>query len=271
VHAIRPERGWARLGLRELFEYRELLYFLTWRNLLIRYKQAALGAAWAILQPVFLMVVFTVFFGHIAKVGSEGYPYPIFSYAALLPWTLFSSSVGLAAVSLVSNSALLSKVYLPRLALPLSAVLSSIVDFLLALIVLFGLMAYYGTAPRASAIFLVPVLTLLAVLASLGLSFLLAALNVAYRDVAYVVPFFLQVLFFVTPVVYSARSLSGPWRTIYGLNPMVAVVEGFRYALLGAPGPSPGAVLASIFSIVALLALGLIVFRRMERNFADVI
>jgi lipopolysaccharide transport system permease protein len=267
---IQPSRGWVSLRLGELWEYRELLYFLVWRDVKVRYKQTALGAAWAIIQPFFTMVVFSIFFGRLAKIPSDGVPYPIFSYAALVPWTFFSNGLTQSSNSLVGSANLITKVYFPRLTIPIATVLSGIVDFLLAFVVLLGMMLYYGVLPTVNVLWL-PLFLLLALVTSLGVGLWLSALNVEYRDVRYVVPFLTQFWLFATPIAYPSSLLAEPWRTVYGLNPMVGVVEGFRWALLGtdtAPGP-----IIAVSSAAALLILvgGAFYFRRMEKTFADVV
>lgn len=267
---IRPSRGWPRIGLRELWEYRELLYFLVWRDVKVRYKQTVLGAAWAILQPVATMVVFSLFFGRLAGVPSDGVPYPVFSLAALVPWTFFAQGLAQSANSLVGSQNLITKVYFPRLAIPAATVLSGVVDFALAFPVLLGVMAWHGIVPGVRILWLVPLL-LLAFVTALGAGLWLSALNVRYRDVRYVLPFLIQLWLFATPVAYPASLLQEPWRTVYGINPMAGVVEGFRWALLGT-GPSPGPLLAaSTAAALLLLASGILYFRRMERTFADVV
>jgi lipopolysaccharide transport system permease protein len=270
VLRIRPSRGWVSLKLGELWQYRELLYFLIWRDIKVRYKQTALGAAWAIIQPVMTMVVFSLFFGKLGKIPSDGVPYPIFSYAALVPWTFFANGLAQSSNSLVGSSNLITKVYFPRLAIPIATVLSGVVDFLLSFVVLLVMMLYYGVVPTANALWL-PCFLLLAVAISLGVGLWLSALNVEFRDVRYVVPFLAQFWLFATPVAYPSSLLHEPWRTVYGLNPMVGVVEGFRWALLGTdtrPGPS---VAASAVAALVILAGGAFYFRRMEKTFADVV
>jgi lipopolysaccharide transport system permease protein len=270
VTRIEPSQGWEGLRLRELWEYRELLYFLVWRDVKVRYKQTALGAAWAIIQPFLTMVVFSLFFGRLAKVPSDGIPYPIFSYAALVPWTFFANGLGQASNSLVGSSNLIKKVYFPRLAVPIATVLAGIVDFALAFVVLLGMMLWFGIQPTANVIFL-PLFLLLALVTSLGVGLWLSALNVEYRDVRYVVPFLTQFWMFATPIAYPSSLLEEPWRTVYGLNPMAGVVEGFRWALLGstsAPGPLIG---VSAVAAILLLAGGAFYFRRMEKTFADLV
>jgi lipopolysaccharide transport system permease protein len=270
VTLIRPSRGWTALDLRELWAHRELLYFLTWRDVKVRYKQTILGVAWAIIQPFFTMVVFSVFFGQLAKVPSDEVPYPVFTYTALVPWTFFANGMSSAAASLVSSANMLRKVYFPRLVLPISAVLSGVIDFALAFAVLLGLMLFYGIVPTRAVVWL-PLLLLLALVTSLGVGLWLTAMNVQFRDVRYAVPFLIRAWMYATPIAYPSSLLDEPWRTIYGLNPMAGVVEGFRWALLGTettPGPMIG---VSAAVAVALLVSGAFYFRRMERSFADVV
>lgn len=270
VIVIRPSRGWVSLRLRALWEYRELLYFLVWRDVKVRYKQTVLGAAWAIIQPFFTMVVFSLFFGKLAKMPSDGIPYPIFSYAALVPWTFFASGLSQSSNSLVGSANLITKVYFPRLVMPISSVISGTVDFVLAFIVLLGMMLFYGIVPTINVIWL-PLLLLLALVAALGVGLWLSAMNVQFRDVRYVVPFLTQFWLFATPIAYPSSLLSEPWRTLYGLNPMVGVVEGFRWALLGT-NTAPGlVVIASSLAALFLLVSGAFYFRRMEKTFADVV
>jgi lipopolysaccharide transport system permease protein len=270
VTVVRPTRGWAPVDLGELWRYRELLYFLVWRDVKIRYKQTLFGVLWAILQPLAAMGLFSLFFGRLAGMPSDGVPYPLFSFAALVPWTFFSGGLTQSANSLVGSQNLITKVYFPRLAIPAAAVLGGLVDLALGLLMLLGLMAWYGVAPGARAFWL-PLFLLLALATSLGAGLWLSALNVQFRDVRYAVPFLAQLWLFATPIAYPSSLLSRPWRTIYGLNPMVGVVEGFRWALLGT-GTRPGPMLAaSSFAALALLASGALWFRRMERTFADVV
>ncbi|MEM7029134.1 MAG: ABC transporter permease [Chloroflexota bacterium] len=267
---IESAKGWKALKLQELWAYRELLYFLVWRDIKVRYKQTVLGAAWAIIQPVFTMVIFSLFFGRLGKLPSDGLPYPIFAYAALVPWQFFANGLSQAANSLVSDARLISKVYFPRLAIPISTVLSGIVDFILAFFILLGMMAAYDIWPTWNAIWL-PFFLLLALTTSLGVGLWLAAMNVQFRDVRYTVPFLAQSWLFATPIAYPSSLLSEPWRTLYGLNPMVGVVEGFRWALLNtdtAPGPI---VLVSSVVAIGLLISGAYYFRRMEKTFADLV
>ena len=267
---IEPPRGVLQLGLAELWEYRELLYFLTWRDIKVRYKQTALGAAWAIIQPFFTMVVFSLFFGRLAKLPSEGVPYPLFSFAALVPWTFFANGLTQSANSVVLSQNLVTKIYFPRLAIPIATVLAGAIDFVLAFVILLGLMLFYGTMPTLQALWVIP-FSLLALVTALGVGFWLSALNVQYRDVRYVVPFLVQIWLFATPIAYPSSLLSEPWRTLYALNPMVGVVEGFRWALIGAGDP-PGSMLwVSVILVVVLFLGGVEYFRRMERTFADIV
>ena len=267
---IRPSRGWAALDLADLWHYRELIYFLTWRDIKVRYKQTVLGGAWAILQPFLTMVVFSVFFGRLAGIPSDGLPYPIFAYCALLPWQLFAHALTESSNSLVANERLITKVYFPRLVVPISAVLAGLLDFLVAFVVLIGMMMYYHIRPTA-AVWTVPLFLLLAVGAALGVGLWLSALNVQYRDVRYTIPFLTQFWLFLTPVAYPSTLVPVSWRALYGLNPMAGVVEGFRWALLGKT-EGPGALLAvSVTIVVLVLVGGLYYFRRMEKTFADVV
>ena len=267
---IEPTKGWVSLKLHELWEYRELLYFLVWRDVKVRYKQTALGTAWAILQPFFSMVVFSLFFGKLAKMPSDGIPYPLFSFAALVPWSFFANGLSQASNSLVGSAHLITKVYFPRLSIPLSSVISGIIDFVLSFVVLLGIMAYYGTFPTWNVIWL-PFLLLLALVTALGVGMWFSALNVQFRDVRYVLPFLTQAWLFATPIVYPSSLLSEPWRTFYGINPMVGVVEGFRWALLGArTAPGPMIIVSSLAAVFILIG-GAFYFRKMEKTFADVV
>ena len=270
VIKIAPSRGWVPLRVGELWESRELLYFLVWRDVKVRYKQTVLGAAWAIIQPFFTMLVFSLFFGRLAKIPSDGLPYPIFAYAALVPWTFFANGLSQASNSLVGNANLVKKVYFPRLVIPVAAVLSGLVDLLLALVVLIAMMGYYGIVPSRNVVFL-PVFLVLALLATLAVSLWLSALNVEFRDVRYTLPFLVQLWLFATPIAYPSSLLSEPWRTVYGLNPMVGVVDGFRWALLDGAAQPGSIVIVSSLATVALLIGGAFYFRRMERTFADII
>lgn len=256
------------LGLRELWAYRELLYFLVWRNIKARFKQTALGVTWVILQPLLTMLVFTVFFGRLANMPSEGVPYPIYTFTALLPWQLFAHAVTQSGNSLVTNRDLLTKVYFPRLVIPIAEVLEGLVDFGLALVVFLGMMVYYGVMPRI-AVLTLPLLVVLACATALAVGLWLGALNVRYRDVRYTIPFLVQFWLIATPIAYPASLVPEKWRLLYGLNPMVGVVEGFRWALLGTPETLHPSVFVSVAVVLMLLAGGLVYFRRMERTFAD--
>ena len=267
---LKPSNGWRALNLREFWQYRELLYFLSWRDIKVRYKQTALGALWAILQPFLTMLVFSLFFGNLAKMPSDGIPYPIFAFAALVPWTFFSNGLTQSGNSLIQSAGMLKKVYFPRLIVPISSILSGVVDFLFAFIVLIGLMFWYGIVPTANVVWL-PFLLLLAFGTALGVGLWLSAMNVQFRDVRYTIPFLAQFWLFATPIAYPSSLLSEPWRTIYGINPMVGVVEGFRWALLGtatAPGPL---IIVSALTMLTILITGMFYFRRMESTFADVV
>ncbi len=275
VRILGPGRDWITMGLRELVEYHELLYFLVWRDIKVRYKQSVLGAAWAILQPFLMMVVFTIFFNRMAGVGSGDVPYPLFSYAGLLPWTFFAQGLAQSSNSLVGSANLIRKVYFPRVVVPMSSILSGVVDFALAFTVLIAMMGYYRVWPAAAIVYL-PLLALLAFVTALGVGLWLAALNVEYRDVRYVVPFIVQLWLFVTPVIYPAATVvaklenAGLPGWLYGLNPMAGVVEGFRWGLFG--GAVPGSILlASTVSAVVVMVSGALYFWRVEDTFADVV
>jgi lipopolysaccharide transport system permease protein len=267
---IRPLRGWRSLGIRDMWEFRELFYFLTWRDLKVRYKQTVFGASWAILQPLVTMVVFTIFFGNLAGLSSDGAPYPIFSFAALLPWMLFSSALTQAGMSLITNQQLVTKIYFPRLIIPLASTLSCVADFLLASLVMVGLMAYYSVAPTVW-VALLPLLFLLTMATALAAGLWLAALNARYRDIRYTIPFLVQFWFFLTPIVYSAGILPARFTFVYGLNPMVGVVQGFRWALIGQAAHVGKLLILSIVIVIVTLVSGLIYFRRTETIFADVV
>jgi lipopolysaccharide transport system permease protein len=276
VH-IKPTKGWASLNLRDLWTYRELIYFMIWRDLKVRYKQTVLGVTWAILQPFLQMVVFSIFFGELAGMPTDnGIPYPIFSYAALLPFTLFTKALNDASRSLVGHQNMVSKIYFPRLILPLSSVLGGVVDFALAFIVLIGLMIYYSVTGgfqfilNAAWLWL-PFFILLALVTALGVALWLSALYVQYRDVGYMLPFLAEFWKFVSPVVYSSSMIPEQWQMLYSINPMVGVINGFRWALLGAPSPIGMGLLVSTVVAILLLATGWVYFRRMERTFADLI
>ncbi|MFZ6026498.1 MAG: ABC transporter permease [Chloroflexota bacterium] len=274
---LRPTRGLAALNLRDLWVYRELIYFMTWRDLKVRYKQTVLGVSWAVLQPFLQMVVFSIFFGELAKMPTDNdIPYPLFAYAALLPFTLFTKALNDASRSLVGHQNMVTKIYFPRLIMPLASVLGGVVDFVIAFAVLLGLMAYYTLTGIYRVAFswawlALPLFTLLALVAALGVALWLSALYVQYRDVGYVLPFLAEVWKFVSPVVYSAAMVPLAWRVIYALNPMAGVINGFRWALLDAATPSAGALAASTGVALLLLVSGLVYFKRMERTFADTI
>ncbi|MGH9770062.1 MAG: ABC transporter permease [Blastocatellia bacterium] len=270
VRRIEASSGWVSLKLAELWEYRELLYFLTWRDVKVRYKQTALGVAWAIIQPLFTMLVFSVFFGRLAKVPSDGIPYPIFCYTALVPWTLFANGLTQSSSSLASSSNLITKVYFPRLIIPMSTALSAAVDFLFSFIVLIVMMLYYGVVPSRNMLAL-PLFISLAVIVSLGVGMWLSALNVQFRDVRYAVPFITQFWMLATPIAYPSSLLSEPWRTLYGLNPMAGVVEGFRWSLLGLNTSPRPILIVSVLASLAILISGAFYFRRMEKSFADMV
>jgi len=270
VLKISPPKGWTSFGLKELWEYRELLYFLTWRDIKVRYKQTALGAAWAVIQPFFMMIVFSLFFGKLGGIPSDGIPYPVFAFCALLPWQLFAHALSESSNSLVANERLITKVYFPRLIVPISAVLGGLVDFAIAFVILLGMMAYYGIMPTIMVVTL-PLFLLLAVATALGVGLWLSALNVQYRDVRYTIAFLTQFWLFATPVAYPSSIIPERWRWLYGLNPMAGVVEGFRWALLGKT-EGPGAMLVvSILAVILICIGGLYYFRRMEQTFADVV
>lgn len=263
-------KGWAWPKFRELWEYRELLFFFVWRDIKVRYRQTVMGAMWAIIQPVFTMVIFSLFFGRLAKVPSDGLPYPIFSYAALVPWTFFATALTQASNSLVISANMVKKIYFPRLTLPIATVLAGVIDFVLAFLVLLGMMLFYGLLPTINVLWL-PFFLLLALVTSLGVSLWLSAMNVQFRDVHYTIPFLTQAWLFVTPIAYPSSLLSEPWRTLYGLNPMAGVVEGFRWALLGTDtSPGPMTFVSAVVALTLFIS-GAFYFRRMEQGFADVL
>jgi lipopolysaccharide transport system permease protein len=275
---IKPSKGWVSLKLKELWVYRELLYFFTWRDLKIRYKQTVLGASWAIIQPFLTMVVFSLFFGRLAQMPSDGVPYPIWSYTALVPWTFFANGITQGANVLVNNSDMIRKIYFPRLTMPIATVFAGLVDFILAFIVLLGIILVYHFLPSANYnaeitlnVLWLPLFFLLALVTTLGVTFWLSAMNAQFRDVRYIVPFLVQVWLFLTPIAYPSSLVDMPWRLLFGLNPMAGVVEGFRWALLGtdtAPGPL---IIVSTVTAIILLVSGAFYFRKMERVMADVI
>ena len=260
-----------RINWRELWEYRELLYFLTWRDIKIRYKQAALGVAWAILQPVITMIIFSVIFGRLAKLPSDGIPYPVFSFVALLPWQLFSGALGRIGNSLVSDKNLLTKIYFPRLTIPLSAVGAALFDFAISFVILLGMMVFYGIKPTW-ALLTFPLFVILALLTAIAVGLWFAAVNVQYRDVQYALPFIIQAWMYASPVAYSSELIPpGIWRMLYGLNPMAGVIDGFRWALLGTQFPDLPLFLVSILVMLILLVTGLMYFKKMEEYFADLV
>ena len=267
---IEPSHGWASLKLHEVWAYRELLYFLVWRDVKVHYKQTAIGVGWTILQPLLTMVVFTMIFGHFAKVPSDGVPYPVFTYAALLPWNLFSGGLNRCTLSLVGSANLITKIYFPRLIVPVSSVISGTIDFAISFVFLLGIMLWYHVVPSWGALAL-PIFFLLAVVTALAVGLWLSAINVRYRDVGQAIPFLIQVWTFLSPVAYPVSLVPEKWRLLYSLNPMVGVIEGFRWALLGKESPDFLAI--AISSVVVLVALmgGLFYFKRVERTFADVV
>ncbi|WP_197525916.1 ABC transporter permease [Methanocella paludicola] len=267
VTIIKPSKGWMPINLHELWEFKDLLYFFTWRDIKLRYKQTVLGFAWAIIQPFFAMLIFTLFFGSLAKLPSDGVPYPIFAYAALLPWTMFSESIARSTSTMVMNSNIIKKVYFPRMALPISSVLSPIVDFAIAFVILILMMAYFGVMPTINVIWM-PAFLLLAIVTSLGVGLWTSALNARYRDIQYVVPFVIQIWMFASPVVYASSMIPVQYQFLYGLNPMAGVIEGFRWSLLSTNAPGM-IIIASVVVSLALLVSGAFYFRRMEKTFAD--
>jgi lipopolysaccharide transport system permease protein len=267
---IEPPRGWQALELKELWRYREMLFFFAWRDIKVRYRQTVLGAAWAVLQPILTMVIFSVIFGLLAKLPSEGIPYPVFTFTALLPWQLFAFALNSSSNSLISNQQLITKVYFPRLIIPLSSVIAGLVDFLVAFVVLIIMMLIYGIAPTA-AIWVLPFFLLLAVASATGVGLWLSALNVQYRDIRHIVPFLTQFWMYATPIAYSSELIPANWRWLYSLNPMTGVVEGFRWALLGKSALDVPSLLVSAAVVILIFISGLYYFKRVESGFADVI
>jgi lipopolysaccharide transport system permease protein len=267
---IQPRRGFFNLDLAAVWEFRELLYFLVWRNVKVRYKQTLIGSAWAIIQPLMAMLIFTVIFGRFAKIPSDGLPYSIFAYTALLPWTYFSQAVTGSAASLIGNTNLVRKVYFPRLIIPLAEVAAPLIDFFISFLALLVMMAWFGIAPRWSVLAL-PLFLLLAMMTALAVGLWLSALNARYRDVGHAVPFLIQIWLYASPVVYPVSLIPEHWRLLYSLNPMVGVIEGFRWTLLGREVPAFGIIAVGAAVVVALLLGGIIFFKRMEHTFADVI
>jgi homopolymeric O-antigen transport system permease protein len=271
ITIIKPSNGFSPEKLIQLWEYRELLYFFIWRNIKVRYKQTIIGATWAIIQPLLAMIVFTIFFGRLAQIPSDDIPYPIFSYAALVPWLFFANGLSSCSESMVGSADLIKKIYFPRITIPVSAVLSGIVDFTLAFIVLLIMMPFFGITPGVNIIW-IPFFILLAFVTCLGVGLWLTTMNVLFRDVRYAIPFLIQLWLFASPVVYPSSMLSEPWRTIYGINPMVGVIEGFRWSLLGIEGNMDGGMLiVSTCVSISILLSGIVFFNRTEKKFADVI
>jgi len=267
---IKPSKGWVPLRLKDFWEYRELIYFLTWRDIKVRYKQTILGVSWAILQPLFAMVVFSLFFGRLAGVPSDNIPYPVFSYSGMVIWLFFANGVTLSSNSMVEAANTIKKVYFPRMVIPISSIFSGVVDFFLAFIVLIIMMAIYNIWPRLNILWL-PLFLLLAMVTALGVGFWFSAMNVMFRDIRYAIPFLIQAWLFATPIAYPSSLLKGAWKTMYGINPMAGVVDGFRWALLGLD-TKPGPMIAVSASVsVTLLITGAYFFKRMEKVFADVI
>jgi len=267
---ITPSKGWHSINLREVWTYRDLLATLAWRDVSVRYKQSFVGIGWAIIQPIMTMIVFTIIFGNFAKLPSDGIPYPIFTYCALLPWNYFARSLGDSSDSLVGSSQLITKVYFPRLVLPLSRVFAGLVDFSIGFVILIGLMFWYRISPTVG-LLLLPLFLLIAMIAALGGGLWLTALNVKYRDVKFVVPFVIQFLMYASPVAYSTSIIPERWQWIYSLNPMVGVIEGFRWALLGREVPNFSMLYVPTGIILILLVSGLYYFKSMEKTFADIV
>jgi lipopolysaccharide transport system permease protein len=267
---IEPSQGWQALNLRELWRYREMLFFFTWRDIKVRYRQTVLGAAWAVLQPVLTMIIFSVIFGELARLPSQGIPYPVFTYTALLPWQLFAFALTSSSNSLITNQQLITKVYFPRLIIPLSSVIAGLMDFLIAFGVLLLMMLYYGITPT-TAMWLLPLFLLLALASATGVGLWLSALNVEYRDIRYVVPFLTTFWMYATPIAYSSELIPEQWRWVFSLNPMTGVVEGFRWALLGKSALDVPSLLVSAAAVGVIFVTGLYYFKRMETGFADVI
>jgi lipopolysaccharide transport system permease protein len=266
---VQPRRPFWNLELGHLWEYHELLFFMVWRDVKVRYKQTALGVAWAVLQPLLATLIFSIFFGRLAKMPSDGIPYPVFAYVAFVPWQYFANALAESSNSLVASQNLIKKVYFPRLIIPMGSVIAGLVDFCFAFIILIAMMCYYGIRPSSS-IFLFPIFLLLAVATALAAGLWLSALNVQFRDVKHTIPFLVQFWFFATPVVYPSSIVPAKWRTWYGLNPMAGVVEGFRYTVLGKGHPGP-MIWVSAAAVAVMLIGGILYFRRMESTFADIV
>jgi lipopolysaccharide transport system permease protein len=267
---IEPNRSWFNLKLKALWDYRELLYFLAWRDLKARYAQTVMGLAWAVVQPLFMMAVFTIIFDKIARFPSDGIPYPLFAYAALVPWTFFAKSLDRSGFSVVAESNLITKIYFPRLIIPLSATLGGLLDFAIAFLLLVAMMVWFGVLPTWKLV-MVPLYLLLTVMASLAVSLWFSALFVKYRDIAAVIPLLTQVWMFASPIVYPVSMIPQEWQKLYNMNPMVGVIGGFRWALLGAPAPDPAVLALNVLTIAVSLVLGMAYFNRMANTFADVI
>lgn len=267
---IKPYQGWVAVNVRELWEYRELLYFLTWRDIKVRYKQTVIGASWAIIQPFFTMVVFSLFFGMLARIPSEGLPYPVFYYSALLPWMYFANALNKATNTMIEHQRVITKIYFPRIILPLAAVLPGLLDFGIGFTVLIGMMLFYGIVPTPASL-LLPLFLLLAVATALGVGLWLSALNAIYRDVRYAVPFLVQFWMFISPLAYPSSLVPEQWRWLYGLNPMAGVIEGFRWSLTGQGQPPSLLLLASVSAVVLMLIGGFIYFQKLEDTIVDVV
>ena len=267
---IQPSKGLFNFDLRELWQYNELLYFLVWKEVKVRYKQTIIGGAWAIIQPLLTMVIFTIIFGRLAKIPSDGMPYPVFTYTALLPWMLFAQALTRSGGSLVSNANLITKVYFPRLLVPLSAALAPIVDFVVSFLILLGMLAWYGIPPTLG-ILALPFFLALTLVTAISVHLWLAPINVKYRDVAHTLPFLSQILMYASPVVYPLSMIPEKWQFLYSINPMVGVIEGFRWALLGKQSPNFMAMAISVIVVMALFLGGILYFKKMEQTFADVI
>jgi lipopolysaccharide transport system permease protein len=270
TRVIEPRKKRLHLDLRAVWQYREMLYFLIWRDVKVRYKQTAIGAGWAILQPLMTVLIFTVVFGSFAKIPSDGLPYPIFAYTALLPWTYFAQAIGRSGASLVGDASLISKVYFPRVIVPISAAVAPLVDFAVAFVILLAMMAWFGIGPSWGVLAL-PLFLLLAMITALAVGLWLSALNVRYRDVGHTIPFFTQVWMYASPIAYPVGLVPEKWRLLYSLNPMAGVIEGFRWALLGKERPDFGVMVASAVMVIAMLLGGIVFFKQMERTFADVV
>lgn len=268
---IRPRRPLSWFDAKEVWAFRELLWFLTWRDIKVRYKQTVLGAGWALLQPLLTMVVFSIFFGRLAGVPSDGLPYPLFAFAGLVPWTLFAFALTQSSMSLVQSSQLVTKVYFPRILLPVSSTLAGVVDLVIALVVLLAMGAWYGVSPRPAALLVLPLLLALTLATATGVGLWLSAINAQFRDVRYTLPFITQVWLFLTPIAYPTSLLSDRWAAVYAINPMVGVVEGFRWSLLGSAAPVGREIAISSLVAVTLLVTGIAYFKRMERAFVDVL